>query len=606
LALVDPVAHHVALRRQAQLILAVAEVGDVARRHGRAVAVVQRETLDAVLQEVALGKSVVAHPPVRGEGRLERIERDLVRGLARIRSDEGGNGHRRIGGTPTGVVPRGLAVREVVVRRIQPFAHVEAVELELAPRLAVEGLVVLHERRPPRHDGRGEVAPVLRRLELPVPDRIVETEEALLVATLGPAGIEVDGQVVDGLELGPEVERRRVVLLIGLVEEGAGRKPTVVGGFDGIVARTVALKVRVLMTEQERQARRFEGLVESGITRLAVHGKARQQQALIPGVTGIHALHRHHCFEDEGKRVDVQRRLVILIDVAEAIAVLVLHLLALLLELLHGVPLPLAGIDVLEQRHLVVQGLQARRGIHCDVAAVLYRVAQRILREGRPVPTEGALVADVRRGEIEQGEFVERQLVARRHRVVVGRDLTEVLDVGHDRIAVLRIGLRIAAVDDTRRLTDQCRGAAVVVQAQALGQVPLHHVVAVPIPLLQHLRVHQHRRLHAEQVGRVVPDAVRLVGPVHGHVDRHLLQARVEVEVRQPANRLAPPEPGEGLDLLGTVGEIVTESPAVVAADVEFRVDVALVVLGVGEVGAEVAGIKKGQDTPAVLATATA
>ena len=229
-------------------------------------------------------------------------------------------------------------------------------------------------------------------------------------------------------------------------------------------------------------------------------------------------------------------------------------------------------------------------------------MAEAVLRKRGAVPSVGALVPDVRGGEVDEGELVQRQPVGRRDLVVVARDLSEVLDVGPHRVAVLGIRFGVIPVDHARRLPDEGGGPAGVVQLEALGHIVLDDVIPVPVPLLEHLRTDKHPRLDAEQLGGVVPDAAGLIGPVHAHVDGDLLQPGVEVEVGEPAEGLGAPEEGERLDFLGPVGKVVTDAPAVLPADVELGVDVALVVLRVGEVGAEVARVEEAQEAAAVSA----
>ena len=356
------------------------------------------------------------------------------------------------------------------------------------------------------------------------------------------------------------------------------------------------------MAQQERQAGGLERTVESSVARLAARGQAGQQEALVAGVAHVDALHRHHRLQHEGHGVDVQWRLLIVVVVAESIAVLVLDLLALLLLLLLPLALALAGVDVLQDGHLVVQLLELGRGIQGDVAAVLDCVAEAVLGKRGAVPSVGALVPDVRGSEVDERELVQRQPVGRRDLVVVARDLPEVLDVGPHRVAVLGIRFGVIPVDHARRLPDEGGGPAGVVQLEALGHIVLDDVIPVPVPLLEHLRTDKHPRLDAEQLGGVVPHSAGLVRPVHAHVDGDLLQPGIEVEVGEPAEGLGAPEEGEWLDFLRPVGKVVTDAPAVLPADVELGVDVALVVLRVSEVGAEVARVEKAQEAAAVAA----
>ena len=143
---------------------------------------------------------------------------------------------------------------------------------------------------------------------------------------------------------------------------------------------------------------------------------------------------------------------------------------------------------------------------------------------------------------------------------------------------------------------------AVPGRCSVLGHIVLDDVIPVPVPLLKHLRADKHSRLDAEQLGCVVPHSAVLIRPVHAHVDGDLFQPGIEVEVSEPAQGLGAPEEGERLDFLRPVGEVVTNAPAVLPANVELGVDVALVVLRVSEVGAEVARVEEAQEAAAVSA----
>ena len=202
---------------------------------------VQGEALHPVLEQVSFGQAVIAHPPVRRKLGLKRIQGHLVRFLSCVSCYECGNGHRGVRRAPSRIVARWLTVGQVVIRRVEPFTHVEPGQFELPPRFAVERLIVLHKGRSPRHNGRCEIAAVLRGFELPVAQRIIKPEEALLVAAFCSARIQIDFQIVNRLKLSAQIEAGRIVLLIGLVLVGVCGQPTSVGRIQGEISSPVAL-----------------------------------------------------------------------------------------------------------------------------------------------------------------------------------------------------------------------------------------------------------------------------------------------------------------------------------------------------------------------------
>ena len=325
-----------------------------------------------------------------------------------------------------------------------------------------------------------------------------------------------------------------MVVQVGLLHQpSVGRRLVRVSAF----AKPVAKHVGLLVAQQEWQPWRVQPLIESG--KRGARGVTRQQRAFVPGVGRAHVVQPHGEPQNVLQRVDVALFLFLLfLDVAKPVATLVAHF-------------PVLGsgatlvVDLLQVRHLVVEVLQVGLRVEADVAAVLNRVAEGVLRKRRTVPAERALVARVQADPIGQWEFVKWKLVRPVDLVVVGREFTALHEAGLHRIpvVVVRVGVVHLAGDFAGIFQHERLGTPLVIELQRLGQIVLDRVVPVPVPRFDHLRDDdglqpQPRVQHLH----VVAHLAHLVHALHLVGRRDLLGQEVEVEVLDELQVLGVPQ----------------------------------------------------------------
>ena len=306
------------------------------------------------------------------------------------------------------------------------------------------------------------------------------------------------------------------------------------------------------------------------------------------------------------ERVDVALFLFLLfLDVAEPVATFVAHFAVL------GSWAALV-VDLLQVGHLVVEVLQVGLRVEADVAAVLNRVAEGVLRKRRTVPAERALVARVQADPIGQREFVKRKLVRPVDLVVVGCEFTALHEAGFHRIPVVFVSVGIVhlAGDFAGIFQHERLGTALVIELQRLGQIVLDRVVPVPVPRFDHLRDDdglqpQPRVQHLH----VVAHLAHLVHALHLVGRRDLLGQEVKVEVLDELQVLGVPQEAhlrERLALFGTGLPVVIEGTTVLHVAEVVRVDVLAVLLVVAVVRREVGRADHGEQSAAAAVAAAA
>ena len=427
-----------------------------------------------------------------------------------------------------------------------------------------------------------------------------------MVAADGAVGRQFHLEIADGLQRRTGVERlavrlRVLVVQVGLLHEPPSRRRLV---RVGAIAKPVSKHVGLLVTQQERQPWRVQPLVES--RKRGARGVTRQQRAFVPGVGRTHVVQPHGEPQNVLERVDVALFLFLLfLDVAKPVATLVAHF-------------PVFGsgatlvVDLLQVGHLVVEVLQVGLRVEADVAAVLNRVAEGVLRKRRTVPAERALVARVQADPIGQREFVKRELVRPVDLVVVGREFTALHEAGLYRIpvVVVCVGVVHLAGDFAGIFQHERLGTSLVIELQRLGQIVLDRVVPVPVPRFDHLRDDdglqpQPRVQHLH----VVAHLAHLVHALHLVGRRDLLGQEVKVEVLDELQVLGVPQEAhlrERLTLFGARLPVVIEGTAVLHVAEVVRVDVLAVLLVVAVVRREVGRADHGEQSSATAVASAA
>ena len=528
----------------------VTEVGRVRRGHGAAVRVVQIEPLERLFQRGVLRQTVVAHPPVGTHRRLEDVQRHVFCRKAQVGRHEGGNHHVLADGTKPWRVPDFIQL-VLVVELVLTHGNEPASREERFPDRVGVGAVVVDKGGGPRHHRRREVARFVGRFVDVVLKVVVVAEEALVVARDVAVRRQFNFEVADGLQVRPNIEVLAVRFGVLVVQVGLLHQPAVGRGLLGKGARpkSVAVDVCALVSHQEGQSWRGEIPVKSGIRRLL--RVTRQQRAFVAGVGAADVVQAH----GEAQHVlhNVQLLLLLFLfvdDVAKAVSLLVAHFTV-------GRTGATLVVDLLQERHLVVEVLEVGLGVDGDVAAVLDGVAERVLCERRAVPSERTLVARVGTQPVRQRELVQGQLVRAVHLVVVRRDLPALHQAALDVLAVRVVSVGIVDFRGNQAGVLQNEGLRVslVIELQGLRQIVLDRVVPVPRPCLHHLRGDDGLKLGEWiQHRHVVPHRAHLVHPLHLVGRRHLLGQQEEVDVPDELQVVRiPKEPdfGERLALLG-------------------------------------------------------
>ena len=107
--------------RQPVCVVRVIQVGHVIRGEGRAVAVVQIEALEVLLEEFVLRQTIVAHPPVRRDRSVEYVEWHLLRIDAQVRRHKCRDGHVLARAAKALIITRVLRFVQLIRHRIQAF-----------------------------------------------------------------------------------------------------------------------------------------------------------------------------------------------------------------------------------------------------------------------------------------------------------------------------------------------------------------------------------------------------------------------------------------------------------------------------------------------------
>ena len=491
---------------------------------------IQVEPLELLFERGILGKTVVAHAPVGTNWGLEHIQRNILCPHAQIGGHERRDDHVLADGAKTRRVLLAFDVHQLVVVIEFVLAGTDGApscQESLPNRVRVRAVVVVKRRWPSQHRRR-EVARLLGRFVHVVLKVVVVTEEALVVAADGAVGRQFQLEVPNGLQRRAGVECLAVRLCVLVVQVGLLHKPTVGRSLVGVRAfsKPIAKHVGLLVAQQERQSWRVKSLVKPG--KGGAWRVARQQGPLIPRIRRAHVVQPHGKSQNVLKGVDVALFLFLLFfNVAKPIATLVAHF-----------PVFRPGatlvVDLLQVGNLVVEVLQVGLRVEADVAAVLNRVAQGVLRKRCAVPAERALVAGVEADPIGQREFVERKLVRPIDLVVVGREFTALHEAGFDRIpiVVVSVGVVHLAGDFASVFQDKRLGTSLVIELQRLGQVILDCVIPVPVPGFHHLRNDDGLQTQTWiQHLHVVAHLTHLIHALHLVGRRDLLGQEVEVEI---------------------------------------------------------------------------
>ena len=154
-------------------------------------------------------------------------------------------------------------------------------------------------------------------------------------------------------------------------------------------------------------------------------------------------------------------------------------------RLLRGFAEPLVGL--LEERNVVVELFHVERAVQVERAVVRDAVAQRgsVFEVGAAHPVVGGVVAGIGIHPVENGDEVQRQLVAGGEVLVVVEGRAHALDAAPDAVFPRRVFVGVKRfVDGSVGFFNLGMGAAVEVEVQVAGDVPAQGELAVPEELL--------------------------------------------------------------------------------------------------------------------------
>ena len=208
-----------------------------------------------------------------------------------------------------------------------------------------------------------------------------------------------------------------------------------------------------------------------------------------------------------------------------------------------------ALVHLLEEGEVVVERLHVEVAVDVQLAVVRYGVAQRRavgqLRAAHPVV--GGRIAGIRGDPVEDGQLVQRQLVAGGEGLPIVERAAEVLDAGPYGVFPCRVAVGIEVFVDglvAVGFLHLSLCARLEVQVQRLGDIPAQREVAVP----EYLRVECRRHLRAVEVFhvallqlvvvaynlRVEGDVLRQIVQPEGLGQRHPLRLALRLLERLP------------------------------------------------------------------------